>query len=298
MRPNRLRLFRSLLGRPALPLLAALLPAVLAPAAAAGETEWSLGLSWNYPRLKSAYVHAFTPAFRSGSATASGSQTLSFDSYSGIGIDTRLTFFLTDHVGVQVSYEPFSSDLKGTSTTYKLSLRYNAVIPPDTSAKEYTYDEEREWFTLTGEHKASVLALDVLYRIGSNRGLAIDLAAGLSYLSVKGFINPVGYTVFSLTSAGALHIDEYQFDVAYGPFRGLGANAGVGVTIFVGPNFGFFVDGRYHVGPEFKGQARLETPEGVELEEPLDPQAEGIATAELKIKPAFLRIAAGFRLAF
>ncbi len=298
MSPNRLRPFRFVPGRPALAPVAALFLAVLAPAAAAGGTEWSLGLSWNYPRLKSTYAHVFTPAFRSGTATASGSQTLSFDSYSGIGIDTRLTFFLSDHVGVQVSYEPFSADLKGTSTTYQLSLRYNATIPPDTAPKEYTYSEEREWFTLTGTHKASVLALDLLYRIGSNRGLAIDLAAGISYLSVKGFIDPAGYTVFSLTSAGALHLEEYQFDVAYGPFRGLGGNAGIGVTIFVGPNFGLFVDGRYHIGPELKGQARLEIPEGTVYDVPLDPQAEGIPTAELKIKPAFLRIAAGFRLAF
>jgi hypothetical protein len=293
MRPTRRRPFRPVLG-----LAAALLLAALAPAASVGETEWSLGLSWNLPRLNSRYAHAFTPGFLSGPAAASGSQTLSFDSYSGIGVDTRLTFFLQDHLGLQLSYEPFGADLKGTSTAYQLSLSYYATVPPDTAPREYTYTEEREWFTLTGEHKVSVLAVDLIYRIGSNRGLAVDLAAGLSYLSVKGFIDPVGYTVFSLTGTGALHAEEYQFDVAYGPWRGLGGNVGVGVTIFVGPNFGLFVDSRYHIGPELKGQAKLEIPEGTEFDVPLDPAAEGIPTAELKIKPAFLRIAAGFRIAF
>jgi hypothetical protein len=298
MRPTRRRPFRPALIRPALWLAAALSLAALAPAAAAGETEWSLGLSFNYPRLDRRYLHAFIPPLQSGPATGSGSQTLTFDSYSGIGVDTRLTFFLQDHLGIQFSYEPFSADLKGTSTAYQLSLRYNATVPPDTAPREYTYSEEREWFTLTGEHKVSVLALDLIYRIGSNRGLAIDLAAGVSYLSLKGYINPAGYTVFSLTAKGALLLEEYQFDVAYGPWRGLGGNVGVGVTIFVGPNFGLFVDGRYHVGPELKGQARLEIPDGTEFDVPLDPKAEGIPTAELKIKPAFFRIAAGFRIAF
>jgi len=298
MRPTRRRPFRPARIRPALWLAAALSLAALAPAAAAGEVEWSLGLSWNWPQLNSRYVHAFMPAFRSGSSTGSGIQTLSFESYTGIGIDTRLTFFLQDHLGFQVSYEPFAADLKGTSTAYELSLRYDATVPPDTEPREYTYSESREWFTLMGEHKASVLAVDVLYRIGSRRGLAVDLAAGLSYLSIKGYIDPAGYTVFGLSDQGALEMEEYQFDVAYGPWRGLGGNFGIGVTIFFGPNFGLFVDGRYHVGPELKGQARLEIPDGTESEVPLDPRAEGIPTAELKIKPAFLRAAVGFRIAF
>ncbi len=298
MRPTCRRPFRSALVRPALGLAAALTLAVLAPAAAAGETEWSLGLSWNWPQLSSRYAHAFVPPFRSGPATASGSQTLSFDSYSGIGVDTRLTFFLSDHWGIQFSYEPFGADLKGTSTPYELSLRYDATVPPATEPREYTYSESREWFTLMGEHKVSVLAVDLVYRIGSNRGLAIDLAAGLGYLSIKGFVNPVGYTVFSLDSQKALQAVEYQFDVAYGPWRGLGGNAGVGVTIFVGPNFGLFVDSRYHIGSELKGQVKLQVPEGAVIEVPLDPEAEGIPTAELKIKPSFFRVATGFRIAF
>ena len=298
MRPTRRRPFRSALVRPALGLVAALILAVLAPVAAAGETEWSLGLSWNWPQLSSRYAHVFVPPFRSGPSTASGSQTLSFDSYSGVGVDTRLTFFLSDHWGIQFSYEPFGADLKGTSTPYELSLRYAATVPPDTEPHEYTYSEAREWFTLTGEHKVSALAVDLVYRIGSNRGLAIDLAAGLSYLSVKGFVNPVGYTVFSLNSQRALQAVEYQFDVAYGPWRGLGGNAGVGVTIFVGPNFGLFVDSRYHVGSELKGQVKLQVPEGAMIEVPLDPEAEGIPTVELKIKPSFFRVATGFRIAF
>lgn len=284
--------------RPVLGIAAAALLSVLAPVAAAGEVEWSLGLSLNYPRLDSRYVHAFTPPFRSGTATGSGSHTLSFDSYSGLGLDTRLTFFFQDHLGLQISYEPFSADLKGTSTAYRLSLAYPAVVPPDTEPREYAYTEDREWFALTGEHSAKVLAVDLLYRIGSNRGLAIDLTAGVSYLSLKGFIDPAAYTVFSLTGQGVLHLEEYQFDVAYGPFRGFGGNAGLGVTIFVGPNFGLFVDSRYHVAADLKGQARLEIPEGTEFEVPLDPAAEGIPTAELKIKPSFLRVALGFRIAF
>ena len=145
--------------------------------------------------------------------------------------------------------------------------------------------------------KNSVLSFDLIYRIGSTGGLALDLIGGLSYFHFSGSYQSLAVTRFGLDSDGGLTSEEFGLAVTFGPKNAFGGNAGLGLTIHFNSNFGLFLEGRYYYCPP------ISTATGYTVLTSANQTALNLSTVDFhrqafKVNASFLSLQSGLKVMF
>ena len=286
--------------RPLIIILLAL-TAVLAawPArAAAQDVEIGALLGWNFSGINSNYGYSFVPPFPNKPYTGSGSISILLkDQSAGLGYGGFVNFAMRDHWLLQFSYNRYSTALLSGITNYDLSLQYTASSPAGTPPQPFTYASSVEWPNAQGTMKNAVFSVDLIYRIGSTGGLALDLLGGLSYFHFSGSFQTLPVTRFGLDTDGGLTSEESGLAVDFGPKSAFGANGGAALNLHFNSNFGLVLEGRYYYCPAIQTSSGFSVIQ-IADETPINLSTVNFHKNAFKVSGSFLSLQGGFKVMF
>ena len=268
---------------------------------AAQDVEIGALLGWNFPGLDTTYTHSFVPQFTAFKPyTGSGGQTIHVQGISGLGLGAYFNIAMRDHLLLQFSYTPFSSDIQGYSSDYTVSVNYSTSKPPDTPPQQFNYTYTSDgWQAIGGTMKDKAYSMSLIYRLGTSETIAADLIAGLTYFHFSGSTQAMGFTRFWLDEVGQLHSEDYSLWLDFGPKDTWGGNVGAALNIHFNSNFGLVFQGRYFLAVPVKATIgfRMISLEGLN-ETVIYPNKERIDKNEFKVNASFLSLQGGFKVMF
>lgn len=266
--------------------------------AAAQDVEIGALLGWNFSGINSNYGYSFVPPFPNKPYTGSGSITIVLkDQSAGLGFGGYVNFAMRDRWLLQLSYNRYSTALLSAITTYNLALQYTASSPAGTPPQPFTYASSVDWPNAQGTMKNAVFSVDLVFRLGSTGGLALDLMGGFSYFHFSGAFQALPMTRFGLDADGGLTSEEFGVAVDFGPKSAFGANGGAALNLHFNSNFGLVLEGRYYYCPA------IQTSSGFSVIELANQTAINLSTVnfhknEFKVSGSFLSLQGGFKVMF
>jgi hypothetical protein len=277
------------------------LTAVLAawPArAAAQDVEIGALLGWNFSGINSNYGYSFVPPFPYKPYTGMGALSIDLKNQSsGLGYGGFLNIAMRDHWLLQLSYNRYSTVLLSPVSTYNLALQYTASSPAGTPPQPFTYSSSVDWPNVQGTMKNSVLSVDLIYRLGSTGGLALDLIGGLSYFHFSGTFQALAVTRFGLDANGGLTSEEFGLAVDFGPKNTFGANGGAALNVHFNSNFGLVLEGRYYYCPAIQTSAGFSVI-ALTDQTPINLSTVNFHKNPFKVSGSFLSLQGGFKVMF
>ena len=243
--------------RHVLALVAACLWPAVVLAQPAGSTADPRAAVWGaftltVPQSGGTLESSYRPPLRLGGTlvSSSASQTLGVDLGAGVGAIGGLDVYLSRHVGVQVSYGGWRTDVAGAEGRHSASITYVASQPPSGTPQTFRQEQTSPWPAASGRLSTQSLGLGIVgrwrrtdTRVGGTLagGVTLDRFGGhVDALALTQFVLGGHSTLFSVTHAVRMvPVDAH----AWRPY--LGGD----IHVRVGPRVAIFGGMRATVGP-------------------------------------------------
>lgn len=257
--------------------------------------ELSTGLSREFLPLSTSYLHEYSPPFLSGAYVSSARQTLKLEGQENWGVNAALTYFPSEHLGVQFQVEFGRPRLKGKNSDYHVSVNYSTISPAGSPPYPYLFERSYNWPGTEGTVDEVCLSLNAALRLPVSERLVLGFSAGPTYFRVRSEQVGPAYSRYWMED-GYFMGETFQLKYRLGWFGRLGLNLGGEIGWRIIGTVALIADFRYFSASE-TGLA-IELLPNEMLAMPLSEASATMALGEVRFDPSFYRINLGLKYLF
>jgi hypothetical protein len=194
-----------------------------------------------------AFASTYAPPFPFVEHTGRASQLVVLQRDAAAVLWTSLTWFGGPRVGLEGRVDYRRPGLHGVNGPHAVTLTYTARRPPDFVPRQYSYESVTPWPDTEGHAGQLTATASVVVRVGAPSRASLRLLGGGGVTSLRGRMEPVGYTTFTLGGHSVLFADEHRLSMRYGPSAALGLSAGAELHVPTGKHAAIVVGWRLFV---------------------------------------------------
>ena len=145
-----------------------------------------------------------------------------------------VTWFGSPKVGLEGRVDYRRPGLRGVNGPYAVTLTYVARQPPDFVARQYAYETITAWPNTEGHAGQVTATANVVVRLGDPGRTTLRLLVGGGVTNLRGRMEPLGFTTFTLGGHSVLFPDEHRLSARYGPSTAIGLSGGTEMHVPIG----------------------------------------------------------------